>query len=204
MLSFARCQALRALCPNRSGIALRIAAGLLLTSVCNLTVRAQATNPDAAFLNESPASTPAPAAVPETSVQPEPVLSPEPAPTPGPAAPTDLTPLPAPRAENSPAKAPSDAVISTIEVRDVSVKKADIDSPFFTERQEAKSALAREGREGTTASSQTPVQSSGRPNCLNRIRNRPPGAAGTVHSTLSTVRDGGEIREIFRGSSWKA
>ena len=148
MLSFARCQALRALCPNRSGIALRIAAGLLLTSACNLTLRAQATNPDAAFLNESPTSTPAPAAVPEPSVQPEPVLSPEPAPTPGPTAPTDLTPPPAPRAESSPAKAPSDAVISTSEVRDVSVKKADIDSPFFTERQEAKSALAREGREG--------------------------------------------------------
>lgn len=152
MLSYARCQALRALWPTRSGIALRIAAGLLLMQTSTLPLRAQATNPDAAFLNDgstpSSSASPAPVAVPEPSVQPEPVVSPEPAPTPGPTAPTDLTPPPAPRTESSPAKAPSDAVISRSEVRDVSVQKADIDSPFFTERQEAKSALAREGREG--------------------------------------------------------
>ena len=136
MLSYACCQALRAFCPNRSGIALRIAAVLLLMQTCTLPLRAQATNPDAAFLNDgsTPSSSASPAPSPEAATKPQGMDS-------GAVTAPDLP-------ETSPAKAPSEEVISRSEVRDVSVQKADIDSPFFTERQEAKSALAREGREG--------------------------------------------------------
>jgi hypothetical protein len=103
---------------------------------CTLPLRAQATNPDAAFLNDvsTPSSSGSPTPSPEAATTPQGADS-------GAVTAPDLP-------ETSPAKAPSDAVISRSEVRDVSVKKADIDSPFFTERQEAKNALAREGREG--------------------------------------------------------
>jgi hypothetical protein len=49
---------------------------------------------------------------------------------------------------NSPAKAPSTANISKTDVRDISVSGPQSDSPFFTERQEAKAAMAEAAREG--------------------------------------------------------
>lgn len=47
-----------------------------------------------------------------------------------------------------PAKAPSDATVSKTEIRNISVKPPQADSPFFIERQEAKAASAEAGREG--------------------------------------------------------
>lgn len=49
---------------------------------------------------------------------------------------------------NTPAKAPSTESISRTDVRDISVSGPQSDSPFFTERQEAKAAMAQAGREG--------------------------------------------------------
>lgn len=45
-------------------------------------------------------------------------------------------------------KAPSDETVSKTEIKDMSLKGPDADSPFFTERQEAKAAMAEAGREG--------------------------------------------------------
>jgi len=45
-------------------------------------------------------------------------------------------------------KAPSDQTISKTEIKDISVKGPQEDSPFFTERQEAKAAMAEAGRQG--------------------------------------------------------
>lgn len=49
---------------------------------------------------------------------------------------------------NTPAKAPSTESVSKTDVRDISVTGPQSDSPFFTERQEAKAAMAQAGREG--------------------------------------------------------
>jgi len=49
---------------------------------------------------------------------------------------------------NTPAKAPSTQSISKTDIRDISVTGPQSDSPFFTERQEAKAAMAQTAREG--------------------------------------------------------
>lgn len=49
---------------------------------------------------------------------------------------------------NAAAKAPTDATVSRTEIRDISVKAPQADSPFFIERQEARAASAEAGREG--------------------------------------------------------
>lgn len=49
---------------------------------------------------------------------------------------------------NSATKAPSTESISKTDVRDISVSGPQSDSPFFTERQEAKAAMAQAAREG--------------------------------------------------------
>lgn len=49
---------------------------------------------------------------------------------------------------NTPPKAPSTGSVSRSDVRDISVSGPQSDSPFFTERQEAKAAMAEAGREG--------------------------------------------------------
>jgi len=48
----------------------------------------------------------------------------------------------------NPPKSPSDETVSKTEIKDMSLKGPDADSPFFTERQEAKAAMADAGREG--------------------------------------------------------
>ena len=90
---------------------------------------------DAAFLSNAPSTT-----APDL---------PEPAPSATPASPSQdsLTPPPEPAPSASP-KAPSSETVSRSEVRDLSVKGPNADSPFFVERQEAKAALTREAREG--------------------------------------------------------
>jgi len=49
---------------------------------------------------------------------------------------------------NAAAKAPSDDTISRRNVQAISVQAPPADSPFFTERQEARDAMAKAGREG--------------------------------------------------------
>lgn len=49
---------------------------------------------------------------------------------------------------NSPTKAPSTKSISKTDVRDISISGPQSDSPFYTERQEAKAAMAEAAREG--------------------------------------------------------
>ncbi|MCE9586813.1 MAG: hypothetical protein K8R57_00670 [Verrucomicrobia bacterium] len=79
-------------------------------------------------------------------------------------APTDpnsLIPPPLPKTADAPSateapkdtfkgtfKTPSDQTVSKTEIKDMSLKGPDADSPFFTERQEAKAAMAEAGREG--------------------------------------------------------
>ena len=113
-----------------------------------------ATNPgagdDAAFLTNAsatPATPPAPTTLPETndpnSLIPPPLPANADAPVPA------LTPSqPSSVAQSSAAKAPSKESVSKTEIKDISLKGPDADSPFFTERQEAKAAMADAGRAG--------------------------------------------------------
>jgi len=105
------------------------------------------TNDDASFLtNPAGAPTSSNAAAPTAPAQ---DLQ-------APVSPNDsnsLVPPPLPKGERPPpptvsAKAPSDETVSKTEIRDISLKGPDEDSPFFTERQEAKAAMAEAGREG--------------------------------------------------------
>ena len=97
---------------------------------------------DAAFLTNAPAS-------PATPTDPAPPDS------------NSLIPPPLPKTSESPAsteapkdtsmgtfKAPSDETVSKTEIKNMSLKGPDADSPFFTERQEAKAAMAEAGHEG--------------------------------------------------------
>jgi hypothetical protein len=99
----------------------------------------QSTSNDAAFLNNAPAAPTAPA----------------------PLDPNSLIPPPLPKTLDSPAstdapkdtfkgtsRSPSDETVSKTEIKDMSLKGPDADSPFFTERQEAKAAMADAGRSG--------------------------------------------------------
>ena len=103
-----------------------------------------ATNPsagdDAAFLTNASATSAPPAATNDpNSLIPPPL--PESAATPSPTqARTD--------APSTDSKAPSDESVSKTEIKDISLKGPDADSPFFTERQEAKAAMADAGRAG--------------------------------------------------------
>lgn len=93
------------------------------------------TNDDAAFLSNAPTTAAAPAASYDSNA-----LIPPPLPkTADGTAPSDSADAP---------KAPSDETVSKTEIKDISLKGPDADSPFFTERQEAKAAMAEAGREG--------------------------------------------------------
>jgi hypothetical protein len=105
---------------------------------CHLAAQSNArsplpnTNDDAAFLTNAPAaSTSSVAAVDSNSLIPPPLPK-----TTDAFVPTD-TP-----------KAPSDETVSKTEIKDIALKGPQLDSPFFTERQEAKAAMAEAGREG--------------------------------------------------------
>lgn len=105
---------------------------------------------DASFLTNAsatPATPPAPTTLPETndpnSLIPPPLPANADAPVPA------LTPSqPSSVAQSSAAKAPSKESVSKTEIKDISLKGPDADSPFFTERQEAKAAMADAGRAG--------------------------------------------------------
>lgn len=106
-----------------------------------------ATNPsagdDAAFLTNASAA-PAPPAVPTSPNDPN-SLIPPPLPTNATTPTRSQPPLDAPA---NASKAPSDESVSKTEIKDISLKRPDADSPFFTERQEAKAAMADAGRAG--------------------------------------------------------
>ena len=113
-----------------------------------------ATNPnagdDAAFLTNpsaAPATPTAPTA--QSSLNDPNSLIPPPLPTNADASVPALTPSqPLSNPSSSASKAPSDESVSKTEIKDISLKGPDADSPFFTERQEAKAAMADAGRAG--------------------------------------------------------
>ena len=116
-----------------------------------------ATNPnagdDAAFLTNpsaAPATPTAPTApTAPTSLNDPNSLIPPPLPTNADAPVPALTPSQPPsNAPSTASKAPSDESVSKTEIKDISLKGPDADSPFFTERQEAKAAMADAGRTG--------------------------------------------------------